>query len=190
MTPLSHDDAASHNEQELVQAAKLDPAAFDALYRKYLTPIYRYLLTQVRDAEDAADLTQQVFLRAMHALPHYPHHGPFAAWLFKIARNLLIDWHHTLHSSISLDQLPERLHPHAGTGCPEGIAVRHEEHDHMRGLLQQLPLDKRELIALHNSGQLTITEIATVLGKTPEAVKKQLTRTLKALREAYYAIDS
>ncbi len=190
MMPLSSDAAAPFDEHELVHAAQLDPAAFDMLYRRYLTPIYRYIRTQVHHRDDASDLTQQVFLRAMRALPQYPHRGPFAAWLFKIARNLLIDRHHAMRPTISLDHLPEHLHPQEGGGNPEGMAVLHEEHDRMHHLLSQLPPDKRELIALHSSGQLTIAEIAAVVGKSSEAVKKQLTRTLKALREAYHVIDS
>ncbi|HEY5005280.1 MAG TPA: sigma factor [Ktedonobacteraceae bacterium] len=58
-------------EVVLIEAAKIDPAAFEPLYQHYMARIYRYLYMRVRHAEDAADLTQQVFLKALHALPGY-----------------------------------------------------------------------------------------------------------------------
>ncbi|HET7037020.1 MAG TPA: sigma-70 family RNA polymerase sigma factor, partial [Thermomicrobiaceae bacterium] len=80
--------AAAEEEAALVAAAKVDGAAFAALYRRHRGPIYRYLRARTRCDEDAADLTQQVFLKAFEALPRYQERGlPFAAWLFRLARN-------------------------------------------------------------------------------------------------------
>lgn len=70
------------------------PAAFAMLYHRYFERIHAYLRSRTGDAEDAADLTQQVFLQALDALPRYRHgRVPFAAWLFRIAHNVAIDHH-------------------------------------------------------------------------------------------------
>lgn len=80
------------DEPSLIQAARLDPKAFGLLYQRYLTSIYRYLRARTPNEQAAADLTQQVFLKALASLPKYRPRGlPFAAWLFRIARNTAID---------------------------------------------------------------------------------------------------
>ena len=78
--PDDRDDAP------LIAAAQRDPAAFAGLYRRYVTPIYRYLYSRVGNAQDAEDLTSQVFMEALRGLARYQHRGAFAAWLFTIAR--------------------------------------------------------------------------------------------------------
>ncbi|HEY7416489.1 MAG TPA: sigma factor, partial [Ktedonobacteraceae bacterium] len=72
-------------EAALIEAAKTNPAAFEPLYQRYKGRVYRYLFFRLRHEEDAADLTQQVFLKALSALPGYRIRNiPFAAWLFRI----------------------------------------------------------------------------------------------------------
>jgi RNA polymerase sigma-70 factor (ECF subfamily) len=79
-------------EDGWIQAAQLDIAAFEPLYLRYRERIYGYLRTRLKSDEDATDLTQQVFLQAMHAPPRYKSRGvPFAVWLFRIARNAAIN---------------------------------------------------------------------------------------------------
>src|SRR4051812_38705252 len=76
------------SDDALVAAARESSEAFGDLYRLYLPRVYRYLSTRTASPEEAADLTQQVFLRAFHALPGYrAKEAPFTAWLFRIARN-------------------------------------------------------------------------------------------------------
>ncbi len=76
-----------HDDQALVRAAQADVAQFNALYHLYVERVHRYMLARTHNAEDAADLTQQVFLQALDALPRYRDRGvPFAAWVFRIAQ--------------------------------------------------------------------------------------------------------
>src|SRR5688500_13466750 len=76
------------DERAVVRAVRHAPAAFGALYDRYYARIWRYLRARLGSDDDAADLTQQVFLQALDALPRYQERGlPFAAWLFRIARN-------------------------------------------------------------------------------------------------------
>ena len=81
----------------LVRAARHDLAAFAALYRRYVTPIYRYLYSRVGNAADAEDLTAQTFVAALEGLPGYRERGNFAAWLFTIAHNKAADHHRQQH---------------------------------------------------------------------------------------------
>src|SRR3989344_6835233 len=79
-------------ERKLIGAAKLNPENFATLYDFYVTSIYRYLIARTRHKETAEDLTSQTFLQAFKAFPNYEVRGlPFGAWLFKIAKNLLIN---------------------------------------------------------------------------------------------------
>src|SRR5438270_7946671 len=82
------------DEAALVRAAQDDPAAFGALYEAHVDRVYAYFRSRTENIQDATDLTQQAFLQALDALPRYrPGKVPFAAWLFRIARNLAINFH-------------------------------------------------------------------------------------------------
>jgi RNA polymerase sigma-70 factor (ECF subfamily) len=173
------------DEAGRIAAAQVDPAAFAALYRRYLPRVYRYLRARAPVLEDAADLTQQVFLQALDALPSYrPSGAPFAAWLFRIARHVAIDADRRRRPALDVAALPEALHP-ADDREPEAIILRREALAHLGALLRRLDPEKRELLALRFGAGLSATEIAAVVGKRPEAVKKQLTRILHALKEQY-----
>src|SRR5579875_2591933 len=81
-------------DEALVRRAQADAVAFAPLYERYLPRVYRYLYARTHDPDDAADLTQTVFVRALAGLPAYRPRGlPFAAWLFRIARNVATDAH-------------------------------------------------------------------------------------------------
>lgn len=173
------------DETHLVQAARHDPAAFDILYQRYLIRVYRYLRLRTNTEEDAADLTQQVFLQVLDALPGYEERGlPFAAWLFRIARNAATDAYRRYRITVTWDFLPEAAHPTAGQD-PETVTVQRESLSQLRQLLATLSQDKRELLALRFAAGLTSPEIAAIVGKSEAAVKKQLARTLGALKEQY-----
>ncbi len=170
-------------EAALVEAAKINPMAFEPLYQRYKERIYRYLFLRVRREEDAADLTQQVFLKALSALPSYRERGiPFAAWLFRIAHHTASDTYRRKKSAVSWDVLSDDERLIAETDLESHI-LQQERLAHLRQLLGQLDPSKRELLALRFSAGLSTTEIALVIGKSQAAVKKQLTRTLQGLKE-------
>ncbi len=173
------------DEAALVAAAQANPAAFGTLYRRYLPQVYRYVRAHVASDEDAADLTQHVFLSALDALPSYRDRGvPFAAWLFRIARNAAVDAARRQRPSVTWDAVPEALHP-ADAHEPESDLLRSEDLARLDALLRRLDPAKREMLSLRFAAGLSAPEIAAVVGKRPEAVKKQLTRILQALKEQY-----
>lgn len=174
------------DDATLVAAAQADPLAFGALYHRYVARIYRYVRAHMHGDEDAADLTQQIFLQALDALPAYRPRGvPFSTWLFRIARHAIIDAHRRKHATIAWDALPEALHP-VGAQDPEMAVLREERLLRLSALLARLDVEKRELLVLRFGAGLSSPEIAAVVGKSHAAVKKQLTRTLQTLREQYH----
>lgn len=183
--PFKDDQRADGAEFALVELAQSNPDEFDRLYQRYMPDIYRYLRVRTADDEVAADLTQQVFLKAFEALPNYRARGiPFAAWLFRIARNALTDSYRRPRGSVSIDGLPEALEQ-TGEDSPEAAVLRQEALTRLRALIATLDSDKRELLALRFAAQLSSREIALVVGKSEAAVKKQLTRTIQTLRRQY-----
>ena len=184
--PAARDPARGEDDAALVHAARADPAAFDALYRRYVARIYRYARAHTPGEDDAADLTQQIFLKALDALPRYRERGlPFAAWLFRIARNAAVDAHRRRRPTIAWDHVPEVARP-PDAGDPEAAALRRERATQLRHLLDALDRDRRELLALRFAAGLPVREIAAVIGKSEAAVKKQLARTLRMLKEQYH----
>jgi RNA polymerase sigma-70 factor (ECF subfamily) len=170
---------------ELVRVAQADPAAFAALYDRYRDRIYCYLLMRTDTPEDADDLLQAVFLKALDALAQYrPARGPFSAWLFGIARNTASTFRSRRPPSVAWDLVPEILLP-VDEHEPDAHLQRQEDLGRLHLLFGQLDESKRELLILRFVANLTIAEIAVVIGKSEAATKKQLTRTLHTLREHY-----
>ena len=182
--PLRGTVIESGPDDALVAAAKADPAAFEAIYERYLPRVYRYLAARATNPEEAADLTQAVFLKALDGLSGYKAKStPFASWLFRIARNAAIDAHRRKRPTVPWEFVPE-FHPEGGDSPDEAI-LHAERRRELRAALAQLEPDKRDLLALRYAGGLTAAEIAPLVGKRPEAVKKQLQRTLRELKENY-----
>lgn len=178
---------ATGDDAALVRSARADTVVFGELYKRHLPRIYSYLRARTDSDEDAADLSQQVFLKALDALPRYEERGtPFAAWLFRIASNVASDARRRARPSTFWDQLPEWLHPADPEG-PEAAAIRGETREAVRTLLGDLDPEARELLVLRFVGGLTLREIAAVVGKKESAVHKQLVRTLRKLEGKYDA---
>lgn len=178
---LTHKGQGVDDEAALARVALSDPQAFATLYERYHDRVYAYLRTRTGTVEDAADLTQQVFLQAFDALPRY--HGPgelFAAWIFRIARNAATDYYRRRRPTVTWDYLPAALQPSAGTDL-EARAMRKEDLARLRHLLATLNDDTRELLALRFGAALTVGEIAAIIGKSEAATRKRLARTLHML---------
>lgn len=165
------------DESALVRRAQSDAHAFGALYDRYVQRVYRYCLYRVNHAAEAEDLTAQVFLAALEALPRYRHDGHFAAWLFAIARRKVTDaYRRTSHASLEEAQLPP-LHMEL-----ELTLEKRQRRESLLKLIQALGEEERELIHLRYVAELSFAEIAQSLHKNEDAVKKTLYRLVARLK--------
>lgn len=175
-----------NNETQLIADAKHDPQAFVQLYEAYLPSIYRYIFSKVGNQKDAEDLTSQVFLSAFENLNRYKHRGYFIAWLFGITKHKVND--HFRKTKIELP-LSEILYL---TSQEEPIVdlIKQEEKEKLLDLFSKLSTGQQELIRLRFVAKLTFHQIAGILNKREDAVKKQFYRLLNQLEqkmEEYHA---
>ncbi len=184
--------ATDDDDRAEIQAAMQDPGRFDALYRRHYARVWRYLRACTADDGDASDLAQQTFLQAFQALPNFRGSGSFIGWLMRIARNLVLSRPAGVGAdhpprgrapALSLEDVPE-LAAHSGA-TPEAAYLRREALERLAALVATLTTAQRDLLSLRFAADLTIPQIAVVIGKKPEAVKKQLQRLLHSLKERY-----
>ena len=164
-------------------AAPWGRAAFAALYREYVTPVYRYLYQQVGNPHDAEDLTATTFSKALATLGRYEEQGSFAAWLFSIARHTLRDYQRRRRPQVPMEEVAGTLVDPAPP--PEAQVLQAEQARTLHRLIQQLPPDQREALELRVFGELRTAEVATVLGRSEGAVKMLVHRAVTRLRDAY-----
>ncbi len=165
------------DEAVLVEAAKVDGEAFARLYQRYRLPIYRYCRARSRTDEDAADLAQQVFLKAFEAIPRYENRGlPFSAWLYRLAHNAVID-------AARRPDPPPPLEAVSTPNEPEALVLEADSLLRFQQLIEPLSEERRHLLTLRFVLELPTAEIAGILGKRDTAIRSQLKRALASLKE-------
>jgi len=170
-------DLPPEDEVELIRAAQANPDRFRPLYLQWVTPVYKYLLSRLRDPHEAEDLTSQVFLTACEQLPRYNHRGRFAAWLFTIARNKARDYYRTAGRSAPL----EEAEAHGSDPDLLAQAIQSDEIQRLDSVIRALPEAELDLVRLRFTAGLTYGDIGALLGKQEDAVRKQLARLLERL---------
>lgn len=161
-------------DAELVLAARQDSRAFEALYRRYLPAVYRYLRARVESAEDAEDVTSAVFLDVLMGLAGYREQGRFPAWLFTIARRHAIAHRRRNPYAVQLESVDLRA---------AAVSVSVEDVELLRAGLEHLTEERREALMLRFFAGLKVHEIAQVMGKGDSATKMLIHRGLAQLRE-------
>src|SRR6185369_14930712 len=167
--------------ERLVEDARAGDAwAFGLLFDHFHLPVYRYIASRVHRPSDAEDLTQLVFVKALEALPRYESRGiPFGGWLFRLARNAVIDFVRTSHEHTDLAQSVDRADAHAG---PDELVVTRQEIDAIGTALSTLTEDQRDAITLRFFAGLSAREAAAVMGKQEGTVRGLQFRAIAALR--------
>jgi RNA polymerase sigma-70 factor, ECF subfamily len=175
---MDHDEVAL---ERLVALAKDgDADAFGALFDRYHGPVYRYVASRVDRPSDAEDLTQTVFVKALEALPRYEQRGvPFGGWLFRLARNTVIDHVRTRRDHAALDVVAERA---TDGEAPETIVAARQDLDDVRRALDRLTDEQREAIALRFFAGLSAREAAVAMGRQEGTVRGLQFRAIAALR--------
>jgi RNA polymerase sigma-70 factor (ECF subfamily) len=178
--PAARTVAAGAGTDALAQAAAAgDVEAVARLYDELVGPIYRYVAVRVRRREDAEDLTQLVFERVVSSLPRYRSRGrPFEAWVFRIARNAVIDH---VRRDRDHEPLPEESLAWHGEGL-EALSVRREEIRELRDAIDQLTPDQQEALALRFAAGLSAEEAAQVMGRRAGTIRGLTFRAIAALR--------
>ncbi len=171
------------NEDELVEQAKTDPDAFGKLYELYVEKIYNYIYYRIGNHHEAEDLTAKVFHRALNHIGNYNNKGvPFAAWLYRIAHNLVANWHRdqSRRKVIALEQITLSGN---GQDQPQQAAERSNERELLLAAIQQLPPERQKLLTLKFIERMSNAEIGQVMGRSEGAIKSLYHRTLVSLND-------
>jgi RNA polymerase sigma-70 factor (ECF subfamily) len=169
-------------ERLVVEAQRGDAFAFGRIFDEYSGPIYRFVVSRVGRPSDAEDLTQTIFVKALEALPRYEARGvPFGGWLFKLARNAVIDHVRVHRDQLTLEAAEDRPVNEAG---PEAVAVLRDELDAVARALTTLTEDQREVIELRFFAGLSAREAAYAMGRQEGTIRGLQFRAIAALRRA------
>jgi RNA polymerase sigma-70 factor (ECF subfamily) len=177
------------DESGLIERAKTDPEAFGILYERYVNKVYSYIYYRVGNHHDAEDLTARTFHRALDHIDRYVQRGaPFSAWLYRIAHNLVANWHrdHSRRKVVSLEDVNLSPPPREG---PQHLAEQKEEENELLAAVRQLPADRQQLLILKFVEEMSNTQIGVVMGRSEGAIKSLYHRTLLSLREMLEVTD-
>ncbi len=172
-----------NEEDVLTRASQGDRDAFGQLYERYIERIFNYVYYRTGNLHDAEDLPARVFQRAMNHIHKYTDRGvPFSAWLYRIAHNLVANWHRdrSRRQEIPLNELP--VVP-SKDDRPETSLVRSQEQDSLLRLIRRLPPERQNLLILKFVENLSNAEIGQIMGRSEGAVKSLYHRTLLSLRD-------
>jgi RNA polymerase sigma-70 factor, ECF subfamily len=175
----AHLDLPLPGEAPLVNRAKSgDSEAFAQLYDAYVARVYRYIYFRVTDDAAAEDLTSQVFLKAWESLDRYEmRSSPFVAWLYTIARNLVIDYYRTKKESIPIEEVHGLTHHETPA---EEVESRFDLQA-MRDALQFLTDDQQQVLILKFIAGLPNENIARIMNKREGAVRALQMRALQTM---------
>ena len=183
-------DYAAQPDKALAQLAAEDKAAFAELYERYLPKIYNYVYYRVGNRHDAEDLTSKVFFRALSHIANYVDQGvPFQAWLYRIAHNLVANWHRD-QGRRKIIALEDYVAGGLQTDAPDGMAEAKEAQRNMLEAVRRLPQDRQQLLLLKFIEGLSNAEIGEIMDRSEGAIKSLYHRTLLALRDDLGASDA
>lgn len=169
-----------HEERALIEAAQKDPGRFAELYELHFERVYAYIARRVRERSAAEELTSHVFHRALANLGKFKWRGaPFAAWLFRIARNAIADRAQRLQREATDESSYQPPDPAA---APEPDLEQIERVALIYQLVDKLPWDQRYVIRLRFAEEKSIREIAQQLSRSEGAIKQLQSRALQNLR--------
>jgi RNA polymerase sigma-70 factor, ECF subfamily len=174
-----------------------DLAAFTALVARHKTPIYNFVLRQLRSPTIAEDLVQDIFVRIIENAGSFKHEARFTTWAYTIARNLCIDQirkaSYRRHASLDqkdendagdgLSQAEKLPDPHPRASTERGAAAG-EIQVAVLAAVETLPPDQKEVFLLREVANLPFNEIATITGAQENTVKSRMRYALERLQEA------
>ena len=165
-------------EQILIQAARDDPQAFGNLYQRYIHQVVRYLYNRLGNTRDAEDVAAQTFMAAYEAFGSFKREKYFSSWLFTIARNKSVDHFRKSRPTVQLQETT----PLTSHEAPEKLLERADELNDIARLIRDLPDEEQELMRLRFVAELSFPEMAALLRRRTEAVKKAVYRILAKIK--------
>lgn len=171
------------------QASAGDTIAFQTLYERYVTKIYNYIFYRTGIQHEAEDITAKVFFRAFRHIGSYRNMGlPFSAWLYRIAHNLVANWHrdNSRRKEVPLD---DRMNAIPSHDHPEASVIHDQEIDTLLKSIRKLTPERQHLLVLKFVEQVSNAEIAVIMGRSEGAVKSLYHRTLLSMRDELEKLD-
>ena len=169
------------DEEYEIRAAMKDISCFSTLYDKYYIRLFRYIYWRVESEDDAADITSQVFLKAMLNLKKYQFRGlPFASWLYRVASNEIAEAFKSNKVTRIFNTTSENLHQIAEEIDDDG---KEEKFQTLQTAMSTLSLKEMELIELRYFEQRSSSAISEITGLTESNVKVKLHRIVQKLKD-------
>jgi RNA polymerase sigma-70 factor (ECF subfamily) len=183
MTAPNGQDYSTADDSDLVAMAREDQAAFGELYKRYVSKIYSYIYFRTGNHHDAEDLTARVFHRALVHIETYVERGvPFQAWLYRIAHNLVANWHRDRNRR-KVVPLDEFIAAGLRSEAPDETTEAQEEKERLIEAIRRLPDERQQLLVLKFVERLSNQEIGEIMDRSEGAIKSLYHRTLLALRD-------
>ena len=179
---MSDGSAVAAREEDLVKRAQaLDEGALGALFDAYYPKLLNYGLLNFRDAQAAEDLASDVILRVLESIPSFRPRGvPLSAWVFRIARNRLVDIRRRVNHRREVG-LEDSFHATVAT-APQVAVDRTLDYGQLCVALSQLTTAQKRVIELRFFKDLDVATVARIIGRSPSAVKSLQFRALVSLR--------
>ncbi|PKO05855.1 MAG: hypothetical protein CVU41_09525 [Chloroflexi bacterium HGW-Chloroflexi-3] len=175
---ISNSTNENLDEHQLIADVRKDPKKFGLLYKKYANPVYRYIFTRTVNKQIAEDITSQTFLSALESFSKFRQDGNFGSWLFTIARNKVND-----HFRFSKPVAPIHEAELIADGSDAlAHSIQSDQAKIVQSLIKELTEDEQELLRLRFIAELSFSNIARLLHKSEDAVKKSTYRLLARLQ--------
>lgn len=178
-----NDSPETADEALMLAYAAGDTSAFEQLYSRHRSRLYRYLLRQVRDPALADEFFQDIWQRVITARQGWKPEAAFTTWLFRIAHNRLTDhWRALKHRPPAPADGDERAARVPDPDTPERNLSEFEQRRRLQLALAELPEDQREVLQLRLEQELSLEEIGEITGVGRETVKSRLRYAMDKLR--------
>jgi RNA polymerase sigma-70 factor (ECF subfamily) len=182
------ENRSEQEESILDQAIEGDEAAFSILYQENVKKIYNYIYYRTGNVGDAEDLTARVFQRALKHITRYKKTNvPFSAWLYRIAHNLVANWHRDNQRRKEVP-IEDHIDLRSGQHIPDHEIEKKQEVEGLMQAVRHLPSERQMVLILKYVEDLSNKEIGDIMKKSEGAIKSLYHRTLMDLRD-YFEVD-